>query len=181
MLGQQASAYVRMAAAPPQIPGYVNIKSTSNWITTSLLCAAWESSTLPTRLIDNGTRKGTLSLFEDILNTNSNQKLLELKFSVKETQNTTIQEHTPGGTERESNANQRHNSQSTEEGEMLSASDFDMTLSPEYGDSTATRPSHIFAQVESSRHSIDYSRTTSSMDEEERLRRKLNDETIIER
>ena len=166
-LGQQASVYIRLATVPSHLPGYVNLSSTSDWITSGLLSSALESSTLSTRLSRSQNRQASLSLLEDTLNIHGNQTLLELQLSVKHAgaqgTNGLVDGHANGG---------HHEDEETE------PAAFDMNLFP--GDPSADARIHTFAQIETKRTRLESGINDTTLDPEERMRRRHNDESIVE-
>lgn len=177
-LGQQASVYVRLAAPPSSLPDYVHLQTRSDWMTTALLCAGLESSTLPTRLTASAHKRGSLTLFEDALNTNGHQNLVELQASVtsatinsREHGNVVIAEHAIG------RAPPRENDATELQPEPTV---FDINYSPELGQQPATKSFHIFAQIECERDHLESDPPQLTLDPEERLRRRLNEESVVE-
>jgi hypothetical protein len=176
-LGQQASAFIRLAAPPANLPNYVNLQDSSDWATTALLAAGLESSTLPTRFNTTARKRGSLALFEDILNTNGNQTLFELHASVTSSSNNS-NDH-PNGSDRILNGNQQGGGGPASYANS-SPSRLDIDYSPNTNASLASRSSHVFGQVESERDRLEADPRTLSLTPEERLRRRLNEESVVE-
>ncbi|KIW54097.1 protein DML1, variant [Exophiala xenobiotica] len=176
-IGQLASVYVRIAAPPSTLPGYVKLRSGSDWETTALLCAGFESATLPTRFRADGQKRGSLSLLEDTLNTSDNQNLFELQAKV-------------GHATREANGvsnGEIHGSNGRMQPEENGAADwqpqpaqFDLEYLPRMRDSSVVGPGHIFAQIECERGRSEHDPFSLSLSPEDRLRRRLNEESVVE-
>ena len=81
-LSRHASQYVPISNVPRYLPGYVSIDPMSTWHTSALLATAVESVTLPCRLRGDGRKRTTFDDFEVALNTNGNQRIARLTFSV---------------------------------------------------------------------------------------------------
>jgi hypothetical protein len=81
-LPQQASAYVTASSLPSALPSYVNLNPVNDWTSSALIATAIETVTLPSRLRDSGGRQASLSLLEDMLNTNGRQNVFELAAGV---------------------------------------------------------------------------------------------------
>ncbi|KIW33030.1 protein DML1, variant [Cladophialophora immunda] len=173
-IGQQASAYVRLAAPPSILPRYVNVDSGSDWVSAALLCAGIESVTLPTRLRAEAGKRGTLSLLEDTLNTNGVQNVFELHASV--TSSNIGTSHSSNGA-----ARVQGNGHEENQGPNLPApSHFDLDYSPSLINPSAARWNHTFAQVECERDHLESNPRPMTLTPEERLRRRLNEESVVE-
>ncbi|KAK4935736.1 mtDNA inheritance, partitioning of the mitochondrial organelle [Elasticomyces elasticus] len=178
-ISQQASAYIRLAAPPTPLPAYINLLNGSAWRTSALLCAGLETITLPTRLRPDAHKRSSLSLLEDTLNTSGNQNLFELQATAGHLTSQTNRHR--NGAIHESNG--RIISGQDEASDLQpEPSRFDITYMPGvHGESPAAKKSlHIFAQVESERGS-GYDKSSPSLTPEERLRRRLNEESVVER
>ena len=81
-LAQHASAYVTASSLPSALPSYVNLNPVNDWTSSALIATAIETVTLPSRLRDSGGRQASLSLLEDMLNTNGRQNIFELAAGV---------------------------------------------------------------------------------------------------
>lgn len=136
-----------------------------------------ESSTLPTRFNTAARKRGSLTLFEDILNTNGNQTLFELHASVTRSSNNSNSQ--PNGRDRILNGNQQGGGDPAAYASST-PSRLDIDYSPDTNALLATRSSHVFSQVESDRDGLEADSRTSSLTPEERLRRRLNDESVVE-
>lgn len=165
--GQQASAYIRMASIPTSLPPYVDLGSTSEWMTSALQCAALESATLPSRLIRNSTHNVSLSFLENILNNNGSQSILDLQFS-REAE--AVVNGVSDG--RLSNHNE------PEEAPSIVA-ELDVSFSPGQSQ-TDERNSHTFAQSQVVR-SHHLAIETSSMSSDKRGQQRLRDESLVEK
>ncbi|EXJ93922.1 hypothetical protein A1O1_02315 [Capronia coronata CBS 617.96] len=177
-IGQQASVYVRLAAPPSSLPGYVHLQSRSDWMTTALLCAGMESSTLPTRLTASAHKRGSLTLFEDALNTNGHQNLFALQASVTSAISQ-VNDHGNGTSASRANggapARENDSAESQPEPSM-----FDINYSPRLSTTSASKFLHMFSQVECERDHLKSDRRPLTLDPGERLRRRLNEESIVE-
>lgn len=163
--GQQASAYIRLATIPKARPPYLNLSSSSDWITSALQCAAMESVTLPSRLTRDSTHNVSLSLLESVLNTSGSQTILDLQFS----QNTELAIN--GGT----NGVLIDHSETGDE--SSDATRLDISFTP--GQASSGDREHAFARTEVLRsHHLHTS--ASSLSPDERMQRRLNEETIVE-
>lgn len=164
--GQQASAYIRLATIPKALPPYLNLSSTSDWITSALQCAAMESATLPSRLTRDSTHNVSLSLLESVLNTSGSQTILDLQLS----RNT---DHTVNG-----GTNGMLSEHSETGDESPDAATLDISFTP--GQTSSGDNEHAFARTEVLRsHHLNTSASSLSLDE--RMQRRLNEETIVER
>ncbi|KIW66471.1 hypothetical protein PV04_05804 [Phialophora macrospora] len=173
-IGQQASAYVRLAAPPATLPDYVRLDSASDWLTTGLLCAGVESSTLPTRLNATGGKRGSLSLLEDTLNTAGTQNLFELHASITSSVAGANGSQNGGAAEQKRGPNEKDTS------DLAKPSQLDFDYSPGLATSSTARPSHIFAQVECLRDHLESEVRPLTMSPDERLRRRLKEESVVE-
>ncbi|EXJ57928.1 hypothetical protein A1O7_05351 [Cladophialophora yegresii CBS 114405] len=173
-IGQQASAYVRLAAPPAILPGYVHLRGASDWLTTALLCAGMESSTLPTRLNAGLGKRGSLSLLEDTLNAAGNQCLFELHASI------TSSMTGANGTLNGGPAEQQNGHGGGETADAAEPSQFDLDYSPGLASPLTARSSHVFAQVECLRDHLESEVRPLTLSPEERLRRRLNEESVVE-
>ena len=174
LVGQQASAYVRLAAPPTSLPAYVNLDSTSDWLQAALLCTGVESVTLPTRLNAGSHKRASLSLLEDTLNTTDTQNLFEIHASI--TSSKAVANGSLNGSAK---------AQSNGRGETLGVdlpepAWWDLDYTPSLNSSSSARPTHVFAQIECLRDPLESETRLLTMDPEERLRRRLNQESVVE-
>lgn len=176
-IGQQASVYIRLATPPPRLPGYVHLQTGSDWMTTALLCAGMESSTLPTRLNATAHKRASLGLLEDTLNTTGNQNLFELKASAGDA--TSRQHHAIAETA--SDDPRTRGRDGNGETLQLEPSQFDLDYSTDVGDTCTGGSSQIFSQVECVRGMGHGHVLLPSLTPEERLRRRLNEECVVEK
>ncbi|KAK5258443.1 mtDNA inheritance, partitioning of the mitochondrial organelle [Exophiala xenobiotica] len=177
-IGQLASVYVRIAAPPSTLPGYVNLGSGSDWETTALLCAGFESATLPTRFRgSDGQKRGSLSLLQDTLNTSDNQNLFELQAKIGHA--TTEANGVSDGDSHGPNGRMRPEDTGPADWEPQPAQ-FDLEYLPRMRDPSVTGPGHIFAQVECERGRSEHDPFSLSLNPEDRLRRRLNEESVVE-
>ncbi|KAL6243497.1 mtDNA inheritance, partitioning of the mitochondrial organelle [Rhinocladiella similis] len=176
-IGQLASVYVRLAAPPSGLPGYVNFPSASDWMTTALLCAGFESVTIPTRLRADARKRGSLSLLEDTLNTSDSQNLFELQAKVNHAMNGT-NGHTHGAI-RESNG-RIHTAENEPHDWHPEPTHFDLEYLPRQQNSIVGDRSHVFAQVECERGMAEHDSFSLSLDPEDRLRRRQNEQSVVE-
>jgi hypothetical protein len=170
-LGQQASALIRLAAPPTNLPNYINLENTSDWATTALLSAGFESSTLPTRFNATARKRGSLALFEDVLNTNGKQNLFELHASV----------NNPSYSSNDHGSDHLANGNSAASADPSSGLlDIDYSPSRNSAEPLARKAYHIFGQVESERDTTGSNTSALMHTPEERLRRRLDDESVVE-
>ena len=99
-LAQQASAYMTTSTIPALLPDYVKLDPFADWTSSALMAMAIETVTLPSRLREAGGRQASLSLLEDMLNTDGKQNIFELAASVSQrmfstTVNGSANEETP--------------------------------------------------------------------------------------
>ncbi|MCJ1394465.1 mtDNA inheritance, partitioning of the mitochondrial organelle [Xylographa bjoerkii] len=85
-LSTYASQYVPISNIPLRLPKYVSLNRMSAWHTSALLATAIESVALPCRLRGDGRKRTTFSDFEAALNTNGNQRIAQLAFSILDPQ-----------------------------------------------------------------------------------------------
>jgi hypothetical protein len=145
-------------------------------MTTALLCAGMESSTLPTRLNATAHKRGSLGLLEDTLNTTGNQNLFELKASAG---NATSRQRRALADAASNDARTRGRDTDTPSSQ-LEPSQFDLDYSADFGDTSPGKPSQIFSQVECVRGLGPGDVLLPSLSPEERLRRRLNEESVVE-
>jgi Tubulin domain len=167
-LGQQASAYVRLTTMPSPVPSYVNIHSQSEWFTSALLCSAVESVSLPSRLHFGSARPTSLSLLEDTLNTNGVQKILELQMSLDDVNAQAATNGVSNGV----NANE------VDHEEPSGSSELNFSFLPSR-QGRSNGDVHVFAQI-TSRRSRQERLTRTELDPDERMRMRLNEETIVD-
>jgi len=184
-LSKVASATMRLSTEPESLPAYVDLGTGSEWERSALLAAAVESVTLPTRLrAGTSLRQSSMTHFEQTLNTNQGQNLFELGLKV-------------GTKEVSSSKGNSQTMQQARDGMNQNADDeaitFDIRFVPSttsllpptlaIGGAGVTRR-HIFAQVETYRHprrTLGQYTPTSQLDQEELLRRRYNEEAIVDR
>lgn len=172
-ISQQVSAYTSVSTQPSPLPSYVRLESDSQWLSSALTCSAFESVTLPTRLTAAGGRRGSFALFENVLNTNGQQNIFELGAGV------------PRWSAEENNKI----NVTTSEGNNLVKQDqieashpIDIDYAPRLDGWPGFRTTeHLFSRVETNR-GIDNIPLTlhDESDYEERRKRLLTDETILE-
>jgi hypothetical protein len=81
-IASQASLFIPMTMPSTMLPSYVTIDPKSQWHVSGLLCTAFESMTLPSRLkARDGTRE-TLDHIANALNINGNQNIAKLRMSI---------------------------------------------------------------------------------------------------
>jgi hypothetical protein len=158
--GQQASAYARLASLPPTLPAYINLEPQSKWVTSALQCAAMESALLPTRLLHDPAQHVSLSLLESILNSTGNQRVFDLRMS--------SHDHGVNGVSNGIN------------GVVDDLHSEDDRLGIDFApDATNHTHDHTFSRV-----SVGRSRDSvipTNLEPDERMRRRLNEETVEER
>ncbi|RMZ79270.1 hypothetical protein DV737_g3481, partial [Chaetothyriales sp. CBS 132003] len=167
--GQQSSAYIRLATRPANLPEYVNLTSASDWRTTALLCSALETLTLPTKLRAPRDRHASLSLLEDILNVNGDQKIFELSMSVKCQEAQTADRAATNG-----HVNGTYADEEAEECHAL-----DISLVP--GEVPAGEPTHTFGRIEMHRGRVRSFFPQRTASPGEHMRRRQNGETVVDR
>ena len=77
-IAPQASAFMRLASIPAQVPSWINLAPLTEWTKSALSCCALETMTLPTRTFDDGGRTMRFGEMESFLNTNDRQRIFEL-------------------------------------------------------------------------------------------------------
>jgi hypothetical protein len=162
--GQQASAYIRMATAPTARPSYLNMSSTSEWMTSALQCVAFESVTLPGRLMQDSANIISLSFLESVLNTNGSQNIHDLQFSQ--------------APEPAVNGSHVVSGEDDELHEGSHVSQLDISLTP--GVTESNNSGHVFSQTEVARTRYQDSQASSALPDD-RSRQRQNDETIVEK
>lgn len=146
-------------------------------MTTALLCAGFESVTIPTRLRADARKRGSLSLLEDTLNTSDSQNLFELQAKVNHAMNGT-NGHTHGAI-RESNG-RIHTAENEPHDWHPEPTHFDLEYLPRQQNSIVGDRSHVFAQVECERGMAEHDSFSLSLDPEDRLRRRQNEQSVVE-
>jgi len=177
-MGQQASSFVRLSTLPSPVPNYLNVDQYSDWLNTGLVCSALETSTLPTRLTRSTGRHASLSLLEDILNTNGNQNIFELQLSLNDEADDHVQNGGTNGTAVLGVGGRSTNAQQAEDEPAPEARAFDINFTSSHTQSEKSS-GHTFGQVES-RRSDTITASAGSLSPEERMRRRYNEETVVE-
>jgi hypothetical protein len=158
--GQQASAYIRLASLPRTLPGYINLEPQSKWVTSALQCAALESALLPVRLRHDPAQHVSLDLLESILNSTGNQRVFDLQLS----------SHHHGVNGVNNGINGVADGLRSEDGTL------DIDFAP---DVASHAHAHTFSRV-----SVDRSKDSvmpTNLEPDERMRRRLSQETVEER
>lgn len=147
-------------------------------MTTALLCTGLESATLPTRLIREAHKWGSLSLLEDTLNTTGGQNVFDLHASVTSSLS---------GTDGSLNGHSQQPGNGRRMNERLHAADspaepsqLDLDYSPSLSNISSPRAPHVFAQVECERDHLESDMRLLTLTPEERQRRRLNEESVVE-
>lgn len=78
----QTSMCVPLSIPYTPLPHYIHLDRSSQWHTSALLSAAWESVTLPSRLRLNNTKRGLLDDMVAALNVNGRQRMASLQCSL---------------------------------------------------------------------------------------------------
>ncbi len=169
-LAQQSSAYINLNTAPQPVPGHINLRSRSQWLTSAFMCLAVESATLPSRLRGVGTRQASLSLLEDALNTNGAQKLFELQISV-DTRSSATKAQTNDV------SNNVHNAGSSDATHVDTAG-VNTSFLPRL-EETPYRNLHVFSHIETRRSKHGHL-STAEVSPKERMRMRLDEETIVD-
>lgn len=167
--------FTRLAAPPSHLPGYVHLENGSDWTTCALLCAGLESITLPTRFGAGALKRSNLSFLEDTLNTNGNQNLFELQAAITNIQ---LDVNSPQNGTRPAPSN--GNRQVAERDAFPEPSPLDIDFSPTVEESSAAKRSHVFAQMECDRDRLESNSRVVTLTPDERLRRRLNEESVVE-
>lgn len=186
-MSKLASAYVRLSTLPDRLPEYARVDVTSEWESTALMAAAVESVTLPMRLRDGSARGSSMAQFEQTLSSDEGRNVWELGLTVDWNE----QQNRPAAT---ANGNQRGREVTAEdETEEDGSEKFDIGFTPE---SSSLVPNtlaladrrqprkHVFTQLDTSRHpkrTSNGSTPPQPLDREELLRRRYNEEAIVER
>ena len=169
-IGQQASLYTRLTTRPNTLPPYVELFSASDWTTSALLCSAFESITLPTRLTAAGGRQSSLAQFEDLLSKGGQRRIAELSF-----------QSSPGTATRTMGVPQSDVSRHSDGNDEVSGRNLDIQLSPYPAESRRGKSSHVFAQAVLSRGpSFPTLGAAAAHDPEEQYRRHVSDESTVE-
>lgn len=138
-LPQQASAYVTASSVPSALPSYVNLNPVNDWTSSALIATAIETVTLPSRLRDSGGRQASLSLLEDMLNTNGRQNVFELAAGVP-WRTSSARENGSAGQGRPANPNR-------ESMPAQHTPDLDIKYATELSQRSQGTDPHIFSQV----------------------------------
>ena len=138
-MARQVSAYIRLSSPPTSISGYMRLESSSEWSRSSLLCAAVETVTLPTRVRGVHGRQGSLAEFENVLNKTGSQTIFDLKANVAAID----------GSDKHPSAKMPllNKSQVSHPPDLLKRT-LDLDYSPRGGQTTLGRTAHLFGQVE---------------------------------
>lgn len=168
-IGKLAHGYIRLGV--DRIPDYVKM-GRSEWEQTALLAAAVDSVTLAMRLRDKAT---TMAQYEQVLDTNDGQNVWNLGLSmvVPEAKNNA-----------QSNGASANVVQADEDDRDQGIS-FDMNFTPSSTLSGQAKKikSHVFGQVETTRATENVLRglpEIRSLSREEAMRRRYNEEAIVE-
>jgi len=185
-ISKLANAYVRLGTLPGGLPKYAQFDSSSEWESMALLAAAVESVTLPMRLRDGAPRASSMVQFEQTLIADEGRNIWEL--GSKLDREISQQNHTA-----QPNGNQAGHLMGEDEGDEDDSTTFDINFTPE---STSLLPNtlaladrrqlrkHVFAQIATSRHPKRASGAVlpfQALDREEIIRRRYNEEAIVER
>ncbi|MCJ1379570.1 mtDNA inheritance, partitioning of the mitochondrial organelle [Xylographa soralifera] len=194
-LSMHASQYVPISNIPPHLPEYVSLNRLSEWHTSALLATVIESVALPCRSREDGRKRTTFNDFEAALNTNGNQRIAQLTFSVLDPQllkDKLKQDSDPShGDLRAGNSQYSHEPvrEDSQRARDVAETTLDVDLLP--GEMNDTRLSlkrlkkapHVFGRVESLRgpfavHAVE---TQYNDDDYSRKRRRLQNLPILER
>lgn len=185
-ISKLADGYVRLSTAP-DVPEYVMMGGASNWESTALMAAAAESVTLPLRLRDGVGRGSSMAQFEQTLNADEGRNVWELGLKIDwDGQGRNVAGHVNGDP-------RGREIRGEDEGDVDDAETFDVNFMPEsntllpntlaLADRRQPRK-HVFTQIDTARHPKRSSNgviPSQSLDREELLRRRYNEEAIIER
>lgn len=171
--GQNASVYVPLATRPRQHPSYLgDFESGSEWLTSALQCVAFESATLPARLVHDTTQDVSLTTLESLLNTNGKQNIQELQISGVESR----QALANGADDHDLDGNQKSN------GKDNNVERLDISFLPgqeQAGGARHIELIHTFAQAQVQR-SQQAPSSEPALSSDERMRRRMNEESIVE-
>ncbi|MCJ1401793.1 mtDNA inheritance, partitioning of the mitochondrial organelle [Xylographa trunciseda] len=194
-LSMYASHYVPVSNVPPILPKYVSLNRMSQWHTSALLAIGIESVALPCRLRGDGHRRTTFNDFEAALNTNGNQRIFQLAFSVlnpRILKNKLKQDGEPSqGDPRVNNLNDSH-AVALEDGRKVgeeSGTSLDINLLSGEMEETPVphkklkKAPHVFGRVDSLRGPFPVHSNDIQHDDDEygRKRRRLDGMPILER
>ena len=117
----------------------------------------------------------SLSLLEDTLNTSDRQNLFELHASVSSSKVGASGGPKGGGVDNRGNS--RGEIQSTD----LPLAQFDLDYGPGDAAQSNSKSTHVFAQVECIRDHLESETQPLTMSPEERLQRRLDEQSVVER
>lgn len=194
-LSTYATHYVPISSIPPQLPKYVSLDRLSAWHTSALLATAIESVVLPCRLKGAGRIRTTLNDFEAALNTNGNQRIAQLKFSILDPQ-VLVDKLRQNGKDSHSdlrvgNPRKTHAlaGEDGQKSEVEAVTNLDVDLLPKEMDETplslrkSEKAAHVFGRVDSLRGPFPAHGIETEHDDSEygRKRRRLHGMPILER
>ncbi|MCJ1436619.1 mtDNA inheritance, partitioning of the mitochondrial organelle [Xylographa pallens] len=195
-LSTYASHYVPISNIPPHLPKYVSLNRLSAWHTSALLAIAIESVALPCRLRGDGRRRTTFNDFEAALNTNGNQRISQLTFSILDPQVLKDKRKPDGdpfrGDPRAGNPQQFHAlaGEDSKEASDIAGTNLDVDLFPEEmhenleSRKRVEKAAHVFGRVESLRGPFAVHGVGSQYDDAEeysRKRRRLYGIPVLEK
>ena len=195
-LSTYASHYVPISNIPPHLPTYISLNRLSAWHTSALLATAIESVTLPCRSRGDDRRRTTFNDFEAALNTNGNQRISQLTFSVLDPQ-VLNDKRKPDGDSSRSDPRARNSQyfhalaeEDSKEAPDAAGTVLDVDLLPEGLNETlgsqksVEKAAHVFGRVESLRGPFAVHDLGSQYDDDEeyiRKRRRLHGMPVLER
>ncbi|KAK5074958.1 hypothetical protein LTR64_001163 [Lithohypha guttulata] len=175
------NGYIGLSSRPENLPGYTRLGK-SEWESTGLIAAAVESVTLAMRLRSDAPRTSSMAHFEQVLGANEERNMWQL--GVRVDSDDRKQQTTNGQTA----ASQE---KAEDEADAEDTTTFDINFMPNISSlmpntlaqgSRRTGRKHIFAQINTSRTSRDQHNDPhpSALSQEELLRRRYNEEAIVE-
>ena len=193
-IASQASLFIPMSLPSTMLPSYVTIDPKSQWHVSALLCTAFESVTLPSRLKPRDGSRETLDQISSALNINGNQNIAKLRMSID--QKAALNGHDRPGRlevgaqgsdvripsrERSTDANPI-TSTDEDDGARLDM-DFFPTEATEGRDQQSNKRAHVFGQAESYRDDEDQEGEQANKEEAglERARRRAAGLPIIQK
>ena len=150
---RQSSMYIPLSIPAGPLPQYVRLNRDSEWHTSALLSTALETMSLPSRSRSNTQQRNLLSDFEAALNTNGNQRIAELQYSMMDLKTETPQSH-PSQEHRDDRAPLGSSPLAMEDEQVEVINEtLDMNLSGDVGkngsfSSQRRRQHHVFGAIE---------------------------------
>lgn len=151
------SMYIPLSIPSTQLPQYVHLDRKSQWHTSALLSAAFESITLPTRLRHGIQNRWSTNDLEAALNVNGNQRIAQLQCSMFSPEDAPLVTAIPHGSTDNRTPSGDNRILVEQDWLKLAKSRFDMNLS--CGNNRSTRRTttqhdvsgHVFGAIETMR------------------------------